>query len=1007
MRGKGRNVHKSYPMKLADPFIGNKYYVSDASFQNLMNKRIYNVLLISSAYDSFMLEEDGRVEEQLFNEYVSLNLRFPPRIIQETSEKRAFERLKEISIDLVIVMPNANDNSSFSLATKIKQQYDQIPIVVLTPFSRKVSLEVSKEDLSSIDYIFSWLGNADILLVIIKLIEDIKNVEHDVNEMGVQSILLVEDSIRFYSSLLPHIYKIVFKQSLEFMSEGLNEHQKMLRMRGRPKVLLARNFEEAMAYFDKYKNNLLGVITDMEFSRNGEMDTEAGLKLIDKIKSINHLLPVLLQSSNSQNTRIAKKMRVGFVNKNSKTFSIEIKRFITKYLAFGDFEFINPYSHLAIKRVPNLKSLQKEIFSIPEESLKYHLRRHHLSKWLKARALFSLAHALSNYELEDFEDMDEVRQFVFDAIGRYRFYRSKGVIAKFYPEQYDEYYAFSRIGEGSLGGKARGLAFLDSMIKRNYISRKFDNVLVTIPRTVVVSTDVFDQFMEINDLYEIALNSDADDEEILEQFLSGNLPDRIVNDLRKFVHFSEKPIAIRSSSLLEDSHYQPFAGIYSTYMIPVCKNSEVTLDMLIKSIKAVYASAYFTTSKSYMKATSNVIDEEKMAIVLQEVCGKDYGGKFYPHISGVARSINFYPIPPEKPEDGVASIALGLGKYVVEGGLSLRFSPKYPQKILQLSSPSSALSQTQKIFYALDTTNDSFRISVDNSLNLLKLRIKDAENDQSLKHLVSTFDFQNNMLRNGMMTEGKRILTFSNILEHGHFPLAQIISEILSVGQKEMNLPVEIEFAVQLNSNEHAPSVFNVLQIRPIVGSVESSNVAIKNVKESDCIITSGSALGNGIIENIHDFIYIKTEHFDAANNEKLVPVIDQLNQQLKEENHNYILMGPGRWGSSDYWLGIPVRWNNISEARVIIESGLENYRIDPSQGTHFFQNLTSFGVGYFTINPYNNDGYIDWDFLNQHASIFENEWIRHVRFAKPVVIKIDGKHNKAVILKPKHTEQI
>lgn len=977
-----------------------KFYFSDTSFNILMKKRIYHVLLISSAYDAFMLEEDGRIDEQIFNEYVSLNLRYPPQFILAHTPEKAFQRLEEHKIDLVITMLSAEEQDTFDLAKKVKSEYPDIPIVVLTPFSREVTIKLTKEDFSAIDYIFSWLGNADLLLAVIKLIEDKMNVEYDVQKVGVQVIILVEDSIRFYSSYLPNIYKIIFKQSKTFMTEGLNEHQKMLRMRGRPKILLATNYEDAIGFYEKYKANLLGVVSDVSYKRKNIKDKLAGIKLAKMIKADDTFMPMLLQSSDGEMAKVAKEIGVGFINKNSKTLSLQLRNFIKEFFAFGDFIFKDPDSGAEIARAEDLKSLQEIIFQIPDSSIQYHIQRNHFSKWLRARALFPLAEMFKDLRPDDFSDLDEIKRFIFDAIASFRLNKARGVIADFYRDRFDEYFTFSRIGEGSIGGKARGLAFLDSLIKRNRLYDKYPGIIITIPRTVVLGTDVFDEFMENNNLYKIAL-SDLTDDQILEKFVASRLPFRIHEDLYTFLNVVKNPIAIRSSSLLEDSHYQPFAGIYSTYMIPNYHGDErLMIEILSNAIKSVYASAFYKNSKAYMTATANVIDEEKMGIVLQEVCGKRYDNRFYPVISGVARSINFYPIEPEKPEQGIANVALGLGKYIVDGGMTLRFSPKYPKKILQLSNAEMALKETQKYFYALNLEHDTFKANIDDSMNLLKLRVKEAGKDGALKYLASTYDLQNNILRDGPNYHGKKLITFSNILKHNTFPLAEILEDVLETGQREMAKPVEIEFAVELNRPKDESKLFNLLQIRPIVDNNQTIMKDLSNIPNEKTIIYSHSALGNGIIKDISDFVYIKPESFDAAKNSEVAEKLGQLNNKFIEDQQNYVLVGPGRWGSSDPWLGIPVKWPQISAARVIVESGLSNYRVDPSQGTHFFQNLTSFRVAYLTINPYINDGFYDVEYLNSFDAVYEDEFIRHIRFNLPILIEVDGKNNIGVVYK-------
>lgn len=987
--------------------LAKKFYFDDTAFINLMKKRIYNVLLIASNYDSFVLEGDGRIDEQIFIEYVSLSLRYPPQFIQVSSEAEAMKVLENQNIDLIITMLSMGKSENFDSAKRIKAQYPQKPIVVLTSFSREVTLTLANEDLSVIDYVFCWLGNADILLAIIKLIEDRMNAENDVKEVGVQVILLVEDSIRFYSSYLPNIYKIIFKQSKAFMTEGLNEHQMMLRMRGRPKILLATNYEEAVSCYEKYKNNLLGIITDTSYPRNGREDLQAGIRLVEKVKRDDEFMPILMQSSDLANSEVARSLRVGFLHKQSKTLSIELRNFIKQYFAFGDFVFVDPDTRLEVARAADLKALQQKIFEIPDNSLAYHIYRNHVSKWLYARALFPLAELFRDLRPGDFSDLDEIRRFIFDAIATFRLNKARGIIAEFNRESFDEYLSFTRVGQGSIGGKARGLAFLDSMIKRNRLLDKWPGVIVTIPRTVVLGADIFDEFMEDNNLYKIAL-SDLSDEEILDHFIAGRLPFRLHEDLYTFISVVNKPIAVRSSSMLEDSYYQPFAGIYSTYMVPNFVNDErMTIENLSNAIKSVYASAFFRDSKSYMTATSNVIDEEKMAIVLQEVTGTQYGDRFYPTLSGVARSINFYPIDPEKPEDGIANIALGLGKYIVDGGLTLRFSPRYPRKILQLSTPEFALRETQKHFYALDLRPGTFMPSTDDSSNLQRLNIQDGESDGSLKNIISTFDYESNMLRDGMFGSGKRIVTFSNILTHNVFPLAEILATVLETGQREMSKPVEIEFAVDLNRPKGTPALFNLLQIRPIVDNREAIEAHLEDVVEEDTVIYAHHALGNGIIRDVYDIVYIKPESFNPAANKETALRVGKLNENFLSEKRNYVLVGPGRWGSNDPWLGIPVKWPQISAARVIVESGLEHYRIDPSQGTHFFQNLTSFRVGYFTINPFLKDGHYDLDFLASQTPFYEDEVIRHIRFEQPLVIMIDGKKNLGVVMKPRIPDSV
>ena len=978
------------------------FYFNETSFIHLMRRRIYQVLLISSVYDAFMLEEDGRIDEQIFHEYTSLNLRYPPQFLKATNEEEALQILESESIDLVISMLSAEKESTFELTDYIKNEYPDVPIVMLTPFSREVTLKLEKLELRSVDYVFSWLGNADILLAIIKLIEDSMNVDNDVDEVGVQAILLVEDNIRFYSSYLPIMYKIIFQQSKSFVNEGLNEHQRMMRMRGRPKILLATNYEDAFSIYIKYKKNLLGVISDIRYMRNGVIDKNAGFALCSHIKLDNPYTPLLLQSSDKKNNVRAKELKIGFLDKNSKTLTLDLREFIKEYFAFGDFVFKDPKLGIEVARAKDLKDLQDKIYDIPSNSLRYHIQRNHFSKWLRARALFPLAELFRSFKSDDFEDLDEIRYFIHNAISQFRISKARGVISQFNRDTFDKYFSITRLGQGSIGGKARGLAFLDTLIKRNNLYTYFDKIEIAIPKTVVIGTDIFDEFMDINNMYSIALSDNYSDQEILDRFMESKLPETALGDIYKIASSIESPLAIRSSSLLEDSQYQPFAGIYNTYMIPFRKDDpERMFSMMRSAIKAVYASAYYADSKAYMQATKNVIDEEKMAIVIQEVVGSTYGDKFYPTISGVGRSIDYYPLEPGVPEDGTVSLAFGLGKYIVDGGLSLRFCPRYPKNILQTSTPELALRETQKYFFALDVSDHELVLKPNDGESLKKLKIKEAEKDKSLKSVASTYIMQDNVVRDGYNYQGKKLVTFSNILKHNTIPLAEVLNRVLRLGEEEMGNPVEIEFAIDLKLKEGEKASLKLLQIRPVASKDESVNITDKELEKSDSLIVSRSALGNGIIDNINDIVYVRTQNFDASKTNEIVDYIESLNKSFIEREENYILVGPGRWGSSDPWLGISVNWSQISAARLIVESGLEDYRIDPSQGTHFFQNLTSFRIGYFTVNPFINDGIYDIDFLDKQPAVFENEFVRHVKFDKSLKIIIDGKKNLGMVLKP------
>lgn len=979
---------------------------SDTQFDLLMQKRIHKVLLICSSYDAFMLEEDGRIEELIFNEYVLHNLRYPPSFVRASSATEAIGVLQSQPIDLVISMLNIGEIDTFEMAKRMKSISPHVPIAVLTHFSREVSLKLEKEDLSAVDFVFSWLGNSELLLAIIKLIEDKMNAEHDILEVGVQTIILVEDSIRYYSSYLPHIYKVVLQQSKMSMREALNEQQQMMRMRGRPKILLATTYEEAMELYEKYKNHLLGVISDITYkmAKDSPTKVKAGFELCKKVRADDPHMPFILQSSDKGNRENAEELGVGFIYKYSRTLFLELRDFIVSQFAFGDFIFKDPDTGQIVGRANNLEAMQEVILSIPDNSLQYHASRNHISKWLFARALFPVAEVFKRITPEDFQDLVQVRQYIHQSISNFRFKAGRGVIAKFDRTTYTKYLTFARIGDGSLGGKARGLAFINNILNKHKLFDKYPNVLITIPRTVVLSTEIFDEFMESNSLSQVVLE-DLSDEEILRRFLDCPLPVRVIPDLQTFIRVVSNPIAVRSSSKLEDSYYQPFAGIYSTYMIPrVCDDKQVFL-LLCQAIKSVYASVFYRNSKAYIAATSNVIDEEKMGIVLQEVTGNQHNNLFYPTISGVARSINFYPIGSEKAEHGIASVAYGLGKFIVDGGMALRFSPKYPKKVLQLSTPQMALRDTQKIFYGLDLSPETFVPSTDDGINLRKLDIAEAP-EASIMHVASTYDHQNGMVRDTLTGSGPRIVTFSNILKHNTFPLAEILAELLEVGQREMNNSIEIEFAVNLETPKDQPMVFSFLQIRPIVEAAQLEDFSWDEVEVSKALIYSESALGNGRILNISDFIYVKPESFDAAKSKEIASEMEELNARFIHLKRNYVLVGPGRWGSSDSWLGIPVKWPQISEARVIVEAGQKNFRVDPSQGTHFFQNLTSFGVGYLTINPFMGDGVLDQTLLDSLPAEYESERIRWVRFPNSLNIIIDGKKSRGLIIQNRGIEK-
>lgn len=988
--------------------LASESYLKDTAFWNLMQRRIFNVLLVATPYDAFMLEEDGRLEEQIYFEYTSLNLSSPPRFTQVSDYEEAFEELSQKRYDLVIAMPGVDISETFVSARKVKELYPDVAYVVLTPFSREVSRRLAKEDFTGVDFVFSWLGNVDLLVAIIKLLEDYLNVENDVNQVGVQLIMLVEDSVRFYSSILPTLYKFLLQQSRDFSTEALNEHEQMLRMRGRPKVMLARNYEEAMQIYEHYGDHMLGVISDVSFAREGKKDSQAGLRLANELRRRNRNLPIIIESSEVSNASKVAEFGGTFLDKNSKKLPVDLGQAILDNFGFGDFIIRNPKTGEVISRIKDLRGLQNSIFDIPTESLYYHANHDDISRWLYSRALFPIAEVLTEHTFDDITEEQTVRQTVFDAIVKYRRMKNRGVVAIFKRDRFDHYSNFARIGQGSLGGKGRGLAFIDSIIKKNPEFDNFEGVSVQIPRTVVLCTDIFDQFMKENKLYPIALSS-CSDEEILQHFLAATLPRRLAYDFYALFDVIDGPLAIRSSSLLEDSHYQPFAGIYSTYMIPHLTDKRAMLKQLSDAIKGVYASVFFTDSKAYMQATSNVIDQEKMAVIIQEVVGSTHDGYFYPSFSGVGRSLNYYPVNEERAEDGVCEIAVGLGKYIVDGGMALRFSPKHPRNVLQTSTLDLALRDTQTTFYAINESEAVENFKVDDGFNITRLRVQDAAMQGHLKYMVSTYNPFDEMIVDNDMGRGRKVVTFANILSHEVFPLAKIADSMLHKGQLAMNRPVEIEFAGMIGSPEQMKKGekghLYWLQIRPIVDRKEMLDEEIMHAEPDKVLLYSTRALGHGMMDNITAVVFVKPEAFSMSNNLLIASEIEKINRNFTEKEENYILIGIGRWGSSDSALGIPVKWPHISAAKLIVELSVPGSYIEPSQGTHFFQNLTSFGVGYFTLDTSDKDTIFAGDYLAEMPAEYESDNVRIVRFAQPLTVAINGRSGQGIVLKPEHNE--
>ncbi len=972
-------------------------------YRRLMQRRIGHILLICSSYDAYILEEDGRIEQRINQEYHDLNLTRPPQFTRVDTTAEALTVLgTRQEIDLVITMYNVGEPGAFTFGRMAKELRPGLPVVLMTHFTRNISRHIEGEDRSGIDHIFCWHGNPELIMAIIKLLEDRMNAPDDILDVGVQSLLLVEDSIRYYSSYLPVIYRVIMLQTGEFVREALNEQQQILRKRSRPKILLATSYNEAVGLYEKYKDNLLGVISDIGFvidpqDSPDEEKPDAGIDLCRLIQKDNPHMPVLLQSSQQSMRPTAAALGVGFLEKYSENLLHELGDHIRSEFLFGDFVFTDPATGREAGRAENLAQMQSLIAGLPERVLLHHAGHNHLSKWMLARGVFSLGHEFALLTPGDFDEVASMREFLVEKIRDYRMMLSQGVVARFDEETYNENVWVARIGDGSLGGKGRGLAFMNSMLEKHNFYDKYPDVRIMLPRTLIVTTDAFDEFLDINGL-QYVIGSELSNEEILSEFAASRLPEWLIAKLRVFIRYASGPLAVRSSSKLEDSHYQPFAGIYSTYMIPQAQNGDQTLRLLSKAIKSVYASVFLASARQYIAASGNMLSEEKMAVVVQEVCGSAEDGCFFPTLSGVARSLNFYPLGSERPEDGVAEIAIGLGKMVVDGGRVLRFSPRHPHHILQLSSVDLALRETQREMYVLDLRPEMFKTSLDEAVNLRLVEVNSSRNMRNVKLVCSTWDMQNQMISDSCYEEGRRIVTFAPVLKYDTFPLAGILTDLLEMGSGEMRNQVEIEFAANLDVPYGSKKIFNFLQIRPIVESENRHSLDWSQVRLDGALLWAQSAVGMGPVEGVCDVVWVKAEAFDNTRTEAIALEVDAVNSAMKKRGAGYVLIGPGRWGSSDPFLGVPVKWGNISEAAVIVECGMENFRVEPSQGTHFFQNLISFGVGYLTINPFMGDGGLDMDLLACAETVSEGVYVRHVRFPKPLYIFVDGRNNKAII---------
>ena len=969
-----------------------------------MARRIRRILLVCNNYDSFSLEEDGHIEALITKEYSDLNLSNPPAIVRAESTLEALEILKGgEGFDLIITMYNVGKLDVFSFSVEAKQLAPDTPIVLLSSFSREIYRKIAECDHAGIDYVFCWNNSTDVLIAIIKLLEDKLNAEHDCLQMGARVILLVEDSVRYYSTYLPLLYKLVLQQNSEAVRDALNEEQQFQRKRARPKILMATCYDEAYDYYQKYKSNVIGVISDIGFvihkgDKPEQEKIDAGIDLCRLVRNDNPMLPFLMQSSQESMRAVAEQLGVGFVHKRSKTLTQEVSEYIGREFGFGDFVVTDPQTGRVTARARNLYEFEQLIAGMSDRALRELADKNYISRWLYGRGIFAIGDMFRPIRIHSDEDIAHVREMNLRMIRDYRISQGLGVVANFDPATYNDAIWFARIGKGSLGGKARGLAFLNHILQKYDLYDKWEDVRVLVPRTLVITTEFFDRFIRENGL-KYVINSDLTDAEILSEFVASTLPQELTDALRIFVRHVRKPLAVRSSSKLEDSYYQPFAGVYSTYMIPHTENEDQQLRLLSKAIKSVYASVYFASSRGYITATANVLSEEKMAIVLQEICGSEDQGYFFPTISGVARSVNFYPLGYETPEDGVAKIAFGLGKAVVDGDQVLRFSPKYPRNVLQTSTPELTMTETQQGMFALDLQPDKFKTSVDDAVNLDRIPITDCGRFRSFAKVVSTYDYENMRMVDSPAPQGPKFVTFAHILKYNTFPLSAILIELLGIMQKEVKCGVEIEFAVNLDVAPDSPAIFNVLQVRPISSDGLGAEVDWSKIDDSGALVRSGSAIGPGWISGVRDVVYLKESAFDVMKTQQMAAELKELNAQMRAAGLNYVLVGYGRWGSSIPSLGVPVQWSDISEARAIVECCLENFRVDPSQGTHFFQNMTSFNAGYVNVNPYAREGEcFDTARLDAMPAAFETEFLRQVHFGEDLQICIDGRTGKAMI---------
>jgi CheY-like chemotaxis protein len=986
-----------------DPlWIEHGYGTRFQGFQNLMRHRIRDVLLVSSLYDLYLFEEDGRFDELISNEYQKLNLSHSPELTRVSSGKEAITLAKEERrFDLILTTLHVEDMTAVRLAELAREAGVEIPIVLLAYDSRELKDLKAHNYTAAFDRVFVWQGDFRLIVSIIKHLEDRMNVDHDTRLVGVQSIIFIEDNIHHYSTLLPILYTELLNQSQRLISEGINLSHRVLKTVARPKIILCQTYEEAWHHYETYKEHILGVISDIDFPRNGKPDHGAGIKFAKAVRSEHPELPVLLQSLTSDYEAEAKRLNLSFMPKDSPNAALHLRQFMTEYFSFGDFVFRTPEGH-EVGRAADLKSLREQLGYVPEESIRFHAERNHFSNWLKARTEFWLAHKVRPRKVSDFPTVADLRKDLISSLGAYTRLQQRGLITEFKKDAFDPDTSFARIGGGSLGGKARGLGFVNTLINNYGVRYQFEGIQIAVPPAIVLGTDLFDRFLDENNLRKFALES-TDDVEITRRFIeTGIFPEDLFGDLAAFLHLIREPLAVRSSSMLEDTQYHPFAGVYETYMIPNDHPDPfVRLGQLVTTIKRVYASTFYQCAKDYFKVTDYRLEEEKMSVIVQKMAGVQHGTRFYPDFSGVAKSYNYYPVPPQKALDGIVSVALGLGKTIVDGGVTVRFCPKYPNHLLQFFSAREAVNTSQTQFFALDRNAAPAQSSETRDVMVKRFGLDAAEEDGTLQYVASTYSAENDALYDGTSRKGLRVVSFAPILKNKIFPLPHILELLTDMGSWGMGAPVEMEFAVTMSTKPDQLKDFALLQLRPLGLSRDSDPLDIGEVSADRLICRSTQVLGHGVSSDIHDIVIVDVDRFDRAKSRDAAQEVMHFNEKLLEERRPYLLIGVGRWGSLDPWLGIPVKWDQISGAKVIVEAGFKDMEVDPSQGSHFFHNITSFRISYFTVNSMTKDGFVDWEWLRTRPAVEEKRFVRHIRMAKPVVAKVDGHHNKGIILKP------